>query len=155
MMSAALIIWIVLAVALLAIELHNVAFFALFGAAGAAAAAVVALVSPEAIMVQIAVAIAVGIVGVLLVRPYVSDAFAGHGPDQRIAGVHGGLVAARGITLDVVGSELAAGHVRLLGENWLAVTAISEPIPPETPVIVTAVTGTTLTVRPDTNMETS
>ena len=31
---------------------------------------------------------------------------------------------------------------------WLAVTAIGEPIPPQTPVIVTAITGTTLTVRP-------
>jgi membrane protein implicated in regulation of membrane protease activity len=154
-MSPVLLFWIVVAVVLLAIELHSVAFFALFGAAGAAAAAVVAFISPDAIALQIVVAIAVGIFGVALLRPYVSKAFAQGGPDQRIAGVHGGLISARGITLDVVGSDLAAGHVRILGENWLAVAAGDDPIPPETPVIVTAVTGTTLTVRPATKPESS
>lgn len=152
-MSPVLLFWIVLAVVLVAVELHSIAFFALFGAAGAAAAAVVAFLSPDAIALQIVLAIGVGIAGILLVRPYVSQAFAQRGPDQRIAGVHGGLISARGITLDVVGSELAVGHVRILGENWLAVTAIDGPIAPDTPVIVTAVTGTTLTVRPATKLE--
>ncbi len=41
----------------------------------------------------------------------------------------------------------ASGHVRLLGETWLAVTADGSSIPPATPVIVTNVVGTTLTVR--------
>ena len=69
--------------------------------------------------------------------------------------MHGGLISSRGITLDVVGSDLAAGHVRILGENWLAVAASDGPIPPETPVIVIAVTGTTLTVRPTSTTESS
>jgi len=154
-MSPVLLFWIVTAVVLVAVELHSIAFFALFGAAGAAAAAVVAFISPDAIALQIVVAIAVGIVGILLVRPYVSKAFARRGPDQRIGGVHGGLISSRGITLDVVGSDLAAGHVRILGENWLAVAVSDGPIPPETPVIVVAVTGTTLTVRPTSTTEPS
>jgi membrane protein implicated in regulation of membrane protease activity len=37
--------------------------------------------------------------------------------------------------------------VRILGEKWLAVTWDGVAIPPDTPVIVTDVTGTTLTVR--------
>ncbi len=65
-----------------------------------------------------------------------------------IGGVHGGLVGAKGITTDEVG-PLPGGHVRLLGENWLAATATFSPsIPPATHVIVTAVVGTTLTVTP-------
>lgn len=154
-MSPVLFFWIVLAVVLVAVELHSIAFFALFGAAGAAAAAVVAFIAPDAIALQIVVAIAVGIAGILLVRPYVSTAFAHRNPDQPVAGVHGGLIAARGVTLDVVGSDLVTGHVRILGENWLAVAAGDEFIPPATHVIVTAVTGTTLTVRPTTKTESS
>ena len=149
-MSPAFFFWIVLAVIFVAAELHSVAFFAVFGAAGSAAAAIVALVAEDAFVLQIAVAIAVAVLGVVLVRPYVSKVFESHGPSDRIGGVHGGLISARGVTLDIVGSEVApAGHVRILGENWLAVTAIGQPIPPHTPVIVTAVTGTTLTVRPE------
>ena len=75
-MSPVLLFWIVTAVVLVAVELHSIAFFALFGAAGAAAAAVVAFISPDAIALQIVVAIAVGIVGILMLRPYVSKAFA-------------------------------------------------------------------------------
>jgi membrane protein implicated in regulation of membrane protease activity len=147
-MSAAFLFWIVLALVLLAVELHHLAFFAMFGAAGAAAAAIVALISPDAVAVQILVAIGVAVAGVIIVRPYVSKAFDHRGPDERIAGVHGGLISARGITLDEVGRDADIGHVRILGENWLAVAADAEPIPPQTPVIVTDITGTTLTVRP-------
>jgi inner membrane protein len=145
--SEIFIFWVVLALVLVAIELAALALFAMFGAAGAAAAAVVALIAPDAIALQIGVAIVVAVVGIVLVRPYVSKAFAHHGPDDRIGGVHGGLISARGMTLDEVGGDVV-GHVRILGENWLAVTAEPHPIQPDTPVIVTAITGTTLTVRP-------
>lgn len=140
------IVWIVLAVVLVAVELHHLAFFAAFGAVGALAAAVVAVVAPSLIPVQIGVAIAVAAAGITLVRPFVSRAFAVRGPGVRIGGVHGGLVAARGVAVDEVGG-LRAGHVRILGENWLAVSWDDEPIPPDTPVIVMGVNGTTLTVR--------
>jgi membrane protein implicated in regulation of membrane protease activity len=140
------IVWIVLAVALLAVELHHLAFFAMFGAVGSLAAAVVAWFAPSLVAVQILVAVGVAAVGVVLVRPYVSRAFAVRGPGVRIGGVHGGLIAARGVAIDEVGGH-HAGHVRLLGENWLAVSWDDEPIPPTTPVIVMGVNGTTLTVR--------
>ena len=60
--------------------------------------------------------------------------------------MHGGLIGARGMTVDEVKLD-ASGHVRLLGETWLAVTADGSLIPPSTAVIVTSVVGTTLTVR--------
>jgi membrane protein implicated in regulation of membrane protease activity len=141
------VVWIVIAVVLVAVEMHHLAFFAMFGAAGSAAAAAVAVVAPSVVPLQIGVAAAVAGVGVVVVRPYMSRAFAQRGPGVRIGGVHGGLIAARGVTLDEVKSD-AAGHVRILGEKWLAVAGYGEPIPPETAVVVTAVTGTTLTVRP-------
>ena len=140
------IVWVVIAVVLLAVELHHLAFFAMFGAAGAGAAAAVAAVAPSAVPAQIGAAVAVAAVGVVGVRPHVSHAFARRGPGVRIGGVHGGLVGARGVTVDAVGPD-ATGHVRLLGETWLATTLDDEPIPPATPVIVQTVVGTTLTVR--------
>jgi membrane protein implicated in regulation of membrane protease activity len=139
-------VWIVMCVLLVAVELHHMAFFAMFGAAGAAASAVVAAVAPSAVLVQVGVAVGVATAGVVLVRPQMSHAFAHRGPGTAIGGVHGGLVGARGLTIDEVRLD-ADGHVRLLGENWLAVTADGSLIPPSTPVIVTRVVGTTLTVR--------
>jgi membrane protein implicated in regulation of membrane protease activity len=140
------IVWIVLAVALVAVELHHFAFFAMFGAIGAAAGALVALLAPSAVPLQVMVALAVTGIGVVMGRPYMSRAFARRGPGVRIAGVHGGLVSSRGITLDEVTTE-PTGHVRILGEKWMAVSCFGDRIAPATPVIVVGVTGTTLSVR--------
>ncbi len=138
--------WIVICVALLAVEMHHLAFFAIFGAAGAAAAAVVAVVAPDLIPAQIAVATVVGAVGVVAVRPHMSKVIAHDGPRPGIAGVHGGLVGSNGVTTDEVGPS-ARGHVRLLGETWLAISAYGDTLPAATPVSIVAVAGTTLTVR--------
>jgi membrane protein implicated in regulation of membrane protease activity len=143
-----ILIWVLIGVVLLAVEMHHLAFFAMFGALGATAAAVTAVFAPSAIPLQILVAIIVAAIGLIAVRPHMSRAFARRGPGLVIGGVHGGLVGAKGITTDEVGPN-PGGHVRLLGENWLAATAsFSPPIPPATHVIVTAVVGTTLTVTP-------
>jgi len=139
-------VWIVLCLLLIGVELHHMAFFAMFGAAGAAAAAVVAVAAPEHVLVQATVAVGVATVGVVFVRPQVSGAFHKRGPGVAVRGVHGGLIGSRGLTVDEVRLD-ASGHVRLLGETWLAVTADGSLIPPATAVIVTNVVGTTLTVR--------
>jgi membrane protein implicated in regulation of membrane protease activity len=139
-------VWIVLCVVLIGVELHHLAFFAMFGAAGSAAAAVVALFAPTAIAAQVIVAIAVATAGVALVRPHMSQVSVHRGSTQAIRGVHGGLIGSRGLTLDEVRVN-PCGHVRILGETWLAVTADGSQIPPSTAVVVTNVVGTTLTVR--------
>ena len=139
-------VWIVLCCVLIGVELHHMAFFAMFGAAGAAAAALVATVAPSHVLVQAFVAAGVATTGVVFVRPQISQTFAKRGPGVAVGGVHGGLIGARGLTVDEVKLD-ASGHVRLLGETWLAVTADGSLIPPSTAVIVTNVTGTTLTVR--------
>lgn len=140
--------WVVLGVLLLAVELHHLAFFALFGAAGAFAAALAAMVWPEFLAVQVFVAVAVASAGIVLVRPLMSSALARGGDGQVARGVHGTLVGEEVLTLDEVGDAHHAGHVRLAGERWLAVSGPDTPIPPGTRVLVTGVQGTTLVVWP-------
>lgn len=141
-----LVVWVLAAALLVAVELHHLAFFAMFGAAGASAAAVVAAVAPDAIAGQVVAGVVVTAVGVVAVRPYVSKAFARRHDGAVIYGVHGGLIGARGTTLDEVPFN-ERGHVRLLGETWLAVAADEKPIAAATPVVVVSVSGTTLTVK--------
>lgn len=141
------VVWIVLAVLLLAFEMHHLAFYALFLAVGAAVAGIVAIVAPDAIGLQTVVAIVVSVAGVILVRPYVSNVFHRHKGGHVAIGVHGGLVGQEALTLDEVGDVHQVGHVRLAGERWLAVTA-GDRIEAGRTVVVTAVRGTTLEVWP-------
>jgi membrane protein implicated in regulation of membrane protease activity len=128
--------------------LHHLAFYALFGAAGCLAGALVALAAPSVVPAQVAAAVIVTGVGVLAVRPQVSKAFARRHEGHVARGVHGGLIGQEALTLDPVGDNPEPGHVRLVGERWLAVSGSGETIPAHTTVLVTAVHGTTLTVWP-------
>ena len=149
-----MIVWIVVALVFLGIEMHHLAFFAMFGAIGALAGAVVAAISPSALAAQIIVAAVVAALGVIAVRPYVSRAFAHRGEGALVHGVHGGIIGADAVTIDDVASH-PRGHVRLLGETWLAVSRDGSTIGAGTTVNVTAVTGTTLTVKPVLTKESS
>jgi membrane protein implicated in regulation of membrane protease activity len=140
--------WLALAVVLIAFELHHLAFFALFGALGAVAAAVVAAVWPEAYAAQVAAFVVVSTVGIVAVRPWMSDAMHRRHDGRLGRGVHGALVGEEVLTLDTVGDARHLGHVRLAGERWLAASGSGQPIPADTVVLVTAVNGTTLTVWP-------
>jgi membrane protein implicated in regulation of membrane protease activity len=143
-----LVVWLVVGVVLLAVELHHLAFYALFAAVGCAAAAAVAGVAPDAVGLQAATAVAATGVGLVAVRPFVAKALDGRHHQLVVRGVHGGLVGHEAVTLDVVGDAHHQGHVRLTGERWLAVSGGDHAIPPDTAVVVTAVQGTTLVVWP-------
>jgi len=142
-------IWIVGGLALLAVELHTVAFYAVFLALGCFAAGLLALFLPDsAIWVQAALAALISIVGLVAIRPFASRTFL-HGSGGVVSrGVHGGLVGQEALTLDTVGDEHHPGHVQLASERWLAVTDSSQPLGADTAVSVAAVRGTTLLVRP-------
>jgi membrane protein implicated in regulation of membrane protease activity len=141
--------WVVAGVVLLGIELHHLAFYALFAAIGCLAAAIVAIAAPDVVLLQLLAAVVVAAVGILLVRPYVSAALEHRKDGSRSPGVHGGLVGQEVVTLDRVGGGTdGIGHVRLAGERWLAVSGAGRPIPAGTTVLVTAVDGTTLIVWP-------
>jgi membrane protein implicated in regulation of membrane protease activity len=139
--------WVALGVGLLLFEMHHMAFYALFGAIGALAAAVVAVFLPDAVALQVVVAVVLTVVGVVAARPWVSRVFHHQHSGHVTRGVHGGLVGQEAVTLDEVGDEHSIGHVRLAGERWLAVSG-GTPIPAGTPVLVTALRGTTLIVWP-------
>jgi Membrane protein implicated in regulation of membrane protease activity len=142
------VIWFVTALALLVLELASTTFFAVFLAAGAFAAGLLAFFVPDsAIWIQAVLAIAVAMGGVVVVRPFVSRRLRRRGEPPLMPGVHGGFVGQRALGLDEIGDELHPGHVRLVGETWLAFSD-SQPIPTGAPVMVTAVRGTTLVVRP-------
>ena len=141
-------VWLILGVVLVAVEMHHLAFYALFGAAGAFAAAIVAAIAPEAYPAQVAVAVLVAAIGMIAVRPLVSDALHRRYEGRLGRGVHGSLVGEEVLTLDVIGDSHQVGHVKLVGERWLAVSGSGLPIPAGTKVLVTAVQGTTLTVWP-------
>src|SRR3954453_10015061 len=68
-------VWLVLCVALVLFELHHLAFYALFVAIGSLAGGAVALFAPDAYALQTIMAVVVSIAGVILVRPYASQAF--------------------------------------------------------------------------------
>lgn len=139
-------VWLVVGVLLLLLEMHHLAFYALFGAIGSFGAAIVALVAPAAIPAQVGVAAGLSVAGVVAVRPFVSKALDARRTGHVIRGVHGGIVGLEAVTLDEVGDTHRGGHVRLTGERWLAVSGAGTPIPPGATVVVTAVHGTTLVV---------
>jgi membrane protein implicated in regulation of membrane protease activity len=141
--------WFIAALALLVLELATTTFYSIFLAVGAFAAGLVAFFVPSSpIWVQALVAIAVAFAGVVLGRPFLSSRLRRQGEPPLTPGVHGGFVGQRALALDEIGEELHPGHVRLAGEVWLSFTDDKTPIATGAPVIVTAVRGTTLVVRP-------
>jgi membrane protein implicated in regulation of membrane protease activity len=142
------VIWFVAALALLVVELHSSTFYAIFLAAGAFAAGLLDFFVPNGqIWIEAVLGIVVAMGGVVVLRPVLSRRLRPHGEGPLTPGVHGGFVGQRALALDEVGEELHPGHVRLAGETWLAFSD-GRPIATGAPVIVTAVRGTTLMVRP-------
>jgi membrane protein implicated in regulation of membrane protease activity len=144
-----LVIWVVAGLALVAVELHTIAFYSIFLAAGCFAAGLLTLFVPDSpVWVQALLAAVVSLIGLVALRPFASRTFL-HGSGGVVSrGVHGGLVGQEALTVDTVGDEHHPGHVQLAGERWLAVTDHAPALAADTAVTVTAVRGTTLLVRP-------
>jgi membrane protein implicated in regulation of membrane protease activity len=142
------IVWIAVGVVLIAVELHHLAFYALFAAVGCFAGAAVASVAPDALPAQVVTAVVVAAAGIVLVRGRVSAALTQHLEADHVRGVHGGLIGQVVLTLDHVGGLEGIGHVLLAGERWRAISGSDAPIPAGATVVVTAVQGTTLVVWP-------
>ena len=138
------VVWLVLGLALIGVELHHWAFYAIFAALGAFAAAAIALASPGALGAQTITAIAVAGVGVVGMRPFVSRFADLRGGGHVAKGVHGGIVGQEVLTLDEVGDVHHVGHALLAGERWLATSGSGKPLPAHTHAVITAVSGTTL-----------
>jgi membrane protein implicated in regulation of membrane protease activity len=135
------IVWIAFALAMALVEVASVAFYAAFLAAGALAAAVAALLGAN-VYIQAAAFLVVALVGILVVRPALVRR-------RRPAVVSGarGMIGQTGIVVEPIKGEHVAGHVRLAGESWPAVSADGKPIAADATVTVTEIRGSTLVVH--------
>jgi membrane protein implicated in regulation of membrane protease activity len=146
------ILWLAITVAFITLEVHTGAFYAVFVAVGAAAAAVTDLLGGSLWLQGILFGI-LTIGGWALVRPWLRARFDRSVPIVKFRGIQAsadGLVGQPAMTVDTVGDEHHPGHALFAGERWLAVTDTLEPLPAQVPVVVVAVRGTTLLVRPTT-----
>src|SRR6202049_2319621 len=122
MVSWMWVVWLVAGLALVGMEVHTQAFYALFLALGAFAATIVAIF-PTDVWLQAVVLAAVAILGTLLVRPPLARLSARHlGPRLTMQGASDHLVGQPALTLEPVGDENHPGHARLFNERWLPVT---------------------------------
>ncbi|HET9051156.1 MAG TPA: NfeD family protein [Candidatus Dormibacteraeota bacterium] len=139
------VVWVFLAIAALAVEAAiSAAFFAFFLAIGFAAGAVADTFGLP-VWLQLVLIAGVAGAGMVLLRPMLVSRFNATAPE--LLGGHD-LVGQRALTVDEVGDEHHPGHALLAGERWLAVSATSTTLPPDVPVLVAGVRGTTLLVLP-------
>lgn len=142
-------LWVAMTVAFVLVEVHTLAFYALFVALGAAAGALTSILGGS-LWLQALLFAVITLGGLALVRPLMRSRFDRSAPVSKFLGIQAsadGLVGQRAITLDTVGDEHHPGHLLFAGDRWLAVTDAG-PLPPEVQVVVVAVRGTTLLVRP-------
>lgn len=150
-MAIVYVVWFILGLLLLVAEMHTAAFYAMFLGLGAFAAGVLAFVLPDSpLWAQAVLALAVSLIGVVLVRPWFTKRFIHQGRGALSPGTHGGFVGEHALATDAIGDELHPGHVRLAGENWLAFCEDGSEIQGNTSVVITAVRGTTMVVRAST-----
>ena len=148
MLSWMWVVWLVAGLALVGMEVHSQAFYALFIALGSFAATVIALF-PTPVWLQAVVGAAVALLGTILVRPTLARLSARHlGPRLTMPGASDNLLGQPALTLEPVGDENHPGHARLFNERWLAVTRTPGGLPAHTQVTVVEVRGTTLVVAP-------
>jgi len=148
MLSWMWVVWLVAGLALVGMEVHSQAFYALFIALGSFAATVIALF-PTPVWLQAVVGAAVALLGTILVRPTLARLSARHlGPRLAMPGASDNLLGQPALTLEPVGDENHPGHARLFNERWLAVTRTPGGLPAHTQVTVVEVRGTTLVVAP-------
>jgi membrane protein implicated in regulation of membrane protease activity len=132
--------WIAFALAMAVVEVASVAFYAAFLALGAIAAAVVALVGGN-VYFQGGVFLVVALVGILVLRPALVRR---RGP-RLVSGAQG-MIGQTGVVVEPIRDEHVAGHVRLGGESWPAVSADGTPIAADATVMVKEIRGSTLVV---------
>lgn len=141
-------VWTFAALLFLLAEIHTQALFALFVVLGALVAIAADLIGLP-VALQVVAGIVASLLGILLIRPYLWRWMEQSRGNIRLPGQAGSLVGEEAVTLDVVGDANHSGHVYLAGKPWLACVDSGIPtLPKDVPVVVMAVRGTTLVVRP-------
>ena len=134
--------WLVLTVALLAVEASTVTLVSLWFAAGALAAMLVSFFGP--IWLQITVFLAVSVVLLLALRPLVRKYITPKVTKTNIDSVVGSV----GLVTVPVDNVTASGQVKLGGMEWSARSTTGEPIETGTKVKVDRIEGVKVFVTP-------
>lgn len=137
--------WLIVAGALVVVEILTLALFAAFIAVAAVGAALAALLGFN-LLVQAIVLLVLGIGGIGVVRPFLMQALAQRREPQLRSGAEN-MIGQQAILTDPILDMGHPGHVRIAGELWPALTADGSAVPANTPVIVTALKSTTLIVQ--------
>jgi membrane protein implicated in regulation of membrane protease activity len=137
--------WVIVAIVFAIAEVMTVALFAAFIAVGALGAAVVSLLGFN-LLVQAIVLGIIGVVGILVARPYLVERLHIGRPALRSGA--DSMVGQQTLLIEPIGGLEQPGHVKIAGEMWPALTEDGSPLPATTPVVVTALRSTVLIVRP-------
>src|SRR3984893_2429988 len=136
--------WVIVAIAFAVVEVMTVAFFAVFITIGALGAAVASLLG-FGLLVQAIVLGVLGVAGIMIARPFLVDPPRFCRPTLRSGA--DSMVGQQAVLLEPILGVGQPGHVKIAGELWPALTDDRRPVPGNTLVVVTALRGTTLTVR--------
>jgi membrane protein implicated in regulation of membrane protease activity len=136
--------WVIVAIVFAIAEVMTVALFAVFITVGALGAAVVSLLHFN-LLVQAIVFGVIGVVGILVARPYLVDRLHIGRPTLRSGA--DSMVGQQAVLIEPIGGLEQPGHVKIAGELWPALTEDGSALPATTPVIVTALRSTVLIVR--------
>lgn len=137
--------WVIVAIVFAIAEVMTVALFAVFITIGALGAAIVALLGFN-LLVQAIVLGIIGVVGILVARPYLVDRLHIGGRPALRSGADS-MVGQQTVLIEPIGGLEQPGHVKIAGELWPALTEDGSALPATTPVIVTALRSTVLIVR--------
>jgi membrane protein implicated in regulation of membrane protease activity len=134
------------------VEVATVSLFAAFLAVGALGAAVVAFVG-QGLIPQAVAFVAVAAVGVIVARPYLMRHLRRNASVETVSGAQA-MIGENAIVVHRLNGVSSRGHVRILGENWPAITRDGSVIEEGANVRIVDLEGATLVVealrtRPD------
>lgn len=144
--------WVIVALVFAVVEVLTVAFFAVFVTIGALGAAVASLLGFN-LLVQAIVLGIIGIVGILVARPFLVERL--HIGRASLRSGADSMVGQQALLTEPILGVGQPGHVKIGGELWPAVTDDGSPVPANTLVVVTALRSTVLIVRAASSTSTS
>ena len=141
--------WLVVAIAFIVAEIVTLAFFAAFFAVAALGGALVAALGGD-FLAQGLVVLVIAVGGIALARPPLMRYLMRRRQGATVSGAQE-LVGKPGVVSDRIAgaADHERGHVRIMGETWLAVSADGSPIEADQEVRVVDIRRATLVVEPE------
>lgn len=137
--------WIAVALLFAVVEVATVSLFAAFLAVGALGAAVVAFVGQGLIPQALAFVIVAGL-GVVLARPYLMRHLRRNASVETVSGAQS-MIGETAVVVHRLNGASSRGHVRILGENWPAMTRDGSVVEEGASVRIVDLEGATLVVE--------